>query len=68
MQSKPVNRYRPRIRPRTSLPVTFTKKETDYIRSQHLARIGTASKRGDPDVAAVSLTSTKKTSTSAAAP
>ncbi len=37
------------------MPATFTKKETDYIKSQHLARIGTASKKGDPDVATVSF-------------
>ncbi len=35
------------------MPVAFTKKEIDYLRSQRLARIGTANKKGDPDVAAV---------------
>ena len=31
----------------------FSEKETEYIRSQRLARIGTASKNGVPDVAPV---------------
>lgn len=33
----------------------FTQVELDYIRSQRLARIGTASPKGKPDVAAVSF-------------
>jgi pyridoxamine 5'-phosphate oxidase family protein len=39
--------------PTSGITVQFSKKEIDYIRSQHLARIGTASRKGDPDVAAV---------------
>ena len=35
------------------MPITFTQKEIDYVKSQPLARIGTASKRGSPDVAPV---------------
>ncbi len=35
------------------MTVKFTEGEVDYIRSQPLARIGTASKKGNPDVAAV---------------
>jgi len=31
----------------------FSAKEVEYLKSQHLARIGTASKDGVPDVAAV---------------
>jgi pyridoxamine 5'-phosphate oxidase family protein len=31
----------------------FTKKEIDYIKSQHLGRIGTSSRKGEPDVAPV---------------
>ncbi len=37
----------------TSTALTFTVKEIDYIKSQHLARIATASKKGVPDVAPV---------------
>jgi pyridoxamine 5'-phosphate oxidase family protein len=33
--------------------VSFTPNQLEYIKSQHLARIGTASLRGYPDVAAV---------------
>ena len=32
---------------------SFTKKEVDYIKSQRLARIGTSSRNGEPDVAPV---------------
>lgn len=35
------------------MAVPFTRKEVDYIKSQHLARIATSSKKGDPDVAPV---------------
>lgn len=35
----------------TSIALTFTEKEIEYIKSQRLARIATASKKGDPDVA-----------------
>ena len=31
----------------------FSEREVEYVKSQHLARIGTASKQGVPDVAAV---------------
>lgn len=31
----------------------FSPKEVEYLKSQHLARIGTASKNGVPDVAPV---------------
>ncbi len=37
------------------MPVKFTQKETAYVKSQPLARIGTANKKGDPDVAAVAF-------------
>jgi pyridoxamine 5'-phosphate oxidase family protein len=33
----------------------FTEKEAAYLKSQHLARIGTSSKSGRPDVAPVSF-------------
>ncbi len=33
----------------------FSPKEVEYLKSQHLARIGTASKNGAPDVAPVGL-------------
>lgn len=44
-------KYRSHMKAETAL--TFTSKEVDYIKSQHLARIATASKTGDPDVAPV---------------
>jgi pyridoxamine 5'-phosphate oxidase family protein len=33
--------------------VRYTEKEREYIKSQHLARIGTSSRKADPDVAPV---------------
>lgn len=35
------------------MSVNFTKKEIDYLESPALGRIGIASRKGDPDVAAV---------------
>lgn len=37
------------------MTVLFSAKEVEYLKSQHLARIGTASKDGVPDVAPVGL-------------
>ena len=34
-------------------PFSFTPNQLEYIKSQHMARIGTASIHGEPDVAAV---------------
>jgi pyridoxamine 5'-phosphate oxidase family protein len=38
------------------MPVKFTAEEGAYIKSQPLARIGTASKNGEPDTAPVGFT------------
>ncbi len=35
------------------MSVSFTKKEIEYLKSQRLARIATATKKGEPDIAPV---------------